>query len=272
MYTNIYTYIYTHVRRVRRILASREMDDGWALGHLGYEEACRTPTHLQSSGTGDRRARRGIVDTARRVALVLVRGFLDEVYAPCPHGGFWPLRGYSRLRPLRCRSIPWRILDASRGGGRKHRRWNGWAHRRPCCRGCSREGSHHDNAGFHPGAVGPPTGSRGDRKPRKKEETRGSGGEAVWSAGEKNEEERCDTQVDIPTVVRTLPWRRMIDDDVGHACTLRRTPLFPCASPYTLSVTRISVSSFVACNSLQLLHSFGRFPSIDSTLIREFDP
>lgn len=29
-------------------------------------------------------------------------------------------------------------------------------------------------------AVGPPTGSRGDRKPRKKEETRGSGGEAVW--------------------------------------------------------------------------------------------
>lgn len=54
-------------------------------------------------------------------------------------------------------------------------------------------------------AVGPPTGSRGDRKPRKKEETRGNGGEAVWSAGEKNEEERCNTQVDIPTVVRTLP-------------------------------------------------------------------
>lgn len=137
-------------------------------------------------------------------------------YTPCPHGGFWPLRGYSRLRPLRCESSPWQILDTGREEGREVE-WvgeKGWVGRRPCCRGgvaeravtmttrqfCTPKG--------RGGAVRPPTGSRGDRKPglerkKKREGTWWRVGEAVW--GEKNEEERCDTHVDIPTVVRTLP-------------------------------------------------------------------
>lgn len=52
----------------------------------------------------------------------------------------------------------------------------------------------------------PEVETTGSLERKKKHEGRGgSGGEAVWSTGEKNEEERRDTHVDIPTVVRTLP-------------------------------------------------------------------
>lgn len=144
-----------------------------------------------------------------------VRGFLDLVYA-MPPWGFLATAGVLSppLPPLREQPL---ADPRHLGRGGREVEWvgeKGWVGRRPCCRGgvaeravtmttrqfCTPKG--------RGGAVRPPTGSRGDRKPglerkKKREGTWWRVGEAVW--GEKNEEERCDTHVDIPTVVRTLP-------------------------------------------------------------------
>lgn len=144
-----------------------------------------------------------------------VRGFLDLVYA-MPPWGFLATAGVLSPPPPPLREQP--LADPRHlGRGGREVEWvgeKGWVGRRPCCRGgvaeravtmttrqfCTPKG--------RGGAVRPPTGSRGDRKPglerkKKREGTWWRVGEAVW--GEKNEEERCDTHVDIPTVVRTLP-------------------------------------------------------------------
>ena len=68
--------------------------------------------------------------------------------------------------------------------------------------------------------------------------------------------------VDIPTVVRTLPWRRMIDDDVGHACTLPRTWLFSCVF-YVRNSPCTDESACFPC----VLHSEHSQPSRDPVLL-----